>query len=310
MPQSLQNKAGQAGPDPILLTPDFLKSWPLPQPDEAGDKEDRGRALIVGGSAMMPGAVILAATAALRAGAGKLQIGTAASIQQHVAVAIPESLVFPLPETKEAGIDKAAVPAIVEKANAASALLIGPGMVNAEAVARLVEGVLKSLERGKPVVILDAEGFGCLKDTPKLFHEHDCQGIITPHAGEMAHLLGLEKAEILRDPAKIARQAASYFQAVVALKGSTTFIAGPDGQMYENRTGNVGLATSGSGDTLSGIVTGLAARGAPPIQAAAWAVYLHGSAGDKLAARLGPLGFLARELLAEIPGLMAGFSPK
>lgn len=309
MSQLPQNKSAQAGPDPVVLTPDFLKNWPLPQPDEAGDKEDRGRALVVGGSAMMPGAIILAATAALRAGAGKLQIGTAASIQQTVAVAIPESLVFSLPETKEAGIDKSAVPAIVEKANAASSLLIGPGMVHPEAVARLVEGVLKRLESAKPVVILDAEGFRCLKDIPKLFHEHGCQGVITPHAGEMASLLGLEKSEILSNPASIARQAAVYFQAVVALKGSNTFIAAPDGEMYENRTGNVGLATSGSGDTLSGILTGLAARGAPPIQAAAWAVYLHGSAGDKLAARLGPLGFLARELLPEIPGIMASLSP-
>ena len=310
MPQSPQNKTGQAGPDPILLTPDFLKNWPLPQPDEAGDKESRGRALIVGGSSLMPGAVILAATAALRAGAGKLQIGTAASIQQSVGVAIPESLVFPLPETKEAGVAILAVPAILEKANAASALLIGPGMVHAEAVAALVQAVLERLDQDKPVVILDAEGFRCLKNIPKLFHEHNCQGIITPHAGEMASLLGLEKTEILRDPAPIARQAAGYFQAVVALKGANTFIAGPDGKLYENRTGNVGLATSGSGDTLSGIVTGLAARGAPPIQAAAWAVYLHGSAGDKLAAHLGPLGFLARELLDEIPGLMAALTPK
>ncbi len=310
MPQSPQNKPGQAGPEAELLTPEFLKSWPLPQPDEAGDKEDRGRALIVGGSAEMPGAVILAATGALRAGAGKLQIGTPASIQQNVAVAIPESLVFPLPETKEAGVDKAALPTILEKAKAANALLVGPGMVQAEAVGRLVEGILKGLEQGKTVVILDAEGFSCLKDSPGLFREHGCQGIITPHAGEMAHLLGLEKGEILRDPAEIARQAANFFQAVVALKGSNTFIAGSDGEMYLNRTGNIGLATSGSGDTLSGIVAGLAARGAPPIQAAAWAVYLHGSAGDKLAARVGPLGFLARELLAEIPGLMAGLTSK
>jgi NAD(P)H-hydrate repair Nnr-like enzyme with NAD(P)H-hydrate dehydratase domain len=126
----------------------------------------------------------------------------------------------------------------------------------------------------------------------------------------MANLLGIDKAEITRNPAVIARQAAAHFQAVVALKGATTLIAEPGGKLYCNQTGNVGLATSGSGDTLSGIVAGLAARGAPPGQAAAWAVYLHGSAGDKLAARFGPLGFLARELLAEIPGLMATLSPQ
>lgn len=295
---------------PVKLTPAFLKSWPLPQPDEAGDKEDRGRVLVIGGASIMPGAVILAATAALRAGAGKLQIGTAASIHQAVGVAVPEALVFPLAETKDAGISPASVNEIVRKAQRTNALLIGPGMVDPAAVAKVVPGVLRRLEKDRPVVILDAEGFGCLKDLPELFHQHECQGVITPHAGEMANLLGIEKSEIQRNPAEIARQAASHFQAVVALKGATTYIAEPGGKLYRNQTGNVGLATSGSGDTLSGIVAGLAARGAPPIQATAWAVYLHGSAGDKLAARFGPLGFLARELLAEIPGLMASLTPE
>lgn len=102
-----------------------------------------------------------------------------------------------------------------------------------------------------------------------------------------------------------ARRAASEWRAVVALKGAATFIAAPGGETYCNRTGNVVLAISGSGDTLAGIVAGLAARGADPLQAAVWAVDLHGSAGDRLARRMGRLGFRARELLAELPGLMA-----
>jgi len=92
------------------------------------------------------------------------------------------------------------------------------------------------------------------------------------------------------------------------LKGAETHIAGPSGEVYCNRSGNVGLATSGSGDTLSGIIAGLAARGADALQAAVWGVYLHGSAGDRLARRVGPLGFLARELLAEIPAVMFALS--
>src|SRR4051795_4238917 len=116
MSRSRQNKPAADQPDQVKLTPAFLKNWPLPQPDEAGDKEDRGRVLVIGGSSLMPGAVILAATAALRAGAGKLQIGTAASIHQAVGVAVPESLVFPLPETKEAGIAPAAINEIVNRA--------------------------------------------------------------------------------------------------------------------------------------------------------------------------------------------------
>jgi ADP-dependent NAD(P)H-hydrate dehydratase len=105
-------------------------------------------------------------------------------------------------------------------------------------------------------------------------------------------------------PAELALGAAKQFGAVVVLKGSTSWIATPDGSLYRYDGGNVGLATSGSGDTLAGIVAGLSARGAPPLEAVAWGVYLHGSAGRALARRMGALGFLARELLAEIPPLL------
>jgi NAD(P)H-hydrate repair Nnr-like enzyme with NAD(P)H-hydrate dehydratase domain len=92
----------------------------------------------------------------------------------------------------------------------------------------------------------------------------------------------------------------------VILKGAVTHIAAPSGETYRNsQAGNVGLATSGSGDALAGIIAGLAARGADPLQAAVWGVYLHGSAGDRLARRGGPLGYLPRELLAEVPALLA-----
>jgi len=108
-------------------------------------------------------------------------------------------------------------------------------------------------------------------------------------------------------PSAVAREAAARFGAVIVLKGAESWIATPEGALYRYDGGNVGLATSGSGDTLAGIVTGLAARGAPPLHAVIWAVYLHGSAGRALARRIGPLGFLAHELLAELPPLLRRF---
>lgn len=98
---------------------------------------------------------------------------------------------------------------------------------------------------------------------------------------------------------------AARLDAVVALKGPETFIAAPDGTTYRNTAGNLGLGTSGSGDTLSGVIAGLAARGADPLQAAVWGVFVHARAGELLARRIAPLGFLARELLAEVPALVA-----
>jgi ADP-dependent NAD(P)H-hydrate dehydratase len=290
-------------PHPSVITPDLLRSWPLPQPDEEGDKEERGRVLVVGGSPEMPGAVLLAAVAALRAGAGKLRIATGQGIAQLVAAAVPEARVFSLPETGAGAIHESAADSLVEYGQSVQAVVVGPGMVDEAAVTRLLRGVLPRLE--DPVVILDAAALAVAGEDPESLRPLRDRLILTPHAGEMAGLLGVDKSSVARAWRGMARRAAVRFGAVVALKGAETVIAAPGGEMYCNRAGNVGLATSGSGDTLAGIVAGLAARGANPLQATAWGVYLHAAAGDRLAARMGRLGFLARELLAEIPALMA-----
>jgi ADP-dependent NAD(P)H-hydrate dehydratase len=132
--------------------------------------------------------------------------------------------------------------------------------------------------------------------------------IVTPHAGEMAHLTGASKEEIGADPERHAVQAARRWNAVVALKGARTLVVAPEGERWQHEGGNVGLAISGSGDALAGIIAGLAARGASLTQAACWGIALHARAGELLAERLGVLGYLAREIPAEIPALMESFA--
>ncbi len=290
-------------PAPIPITPALLRGWPLPRHDNGDDKEGRGRIYVVGGSAQIPGAVLLAALASLRAGAGQLKIATARSVAPSVAVAVPEAWVVPLAETAGGGLDPSSAGDITHDANNADAVLFGPGMMDAGATSALLHACLPQIE--KPTLVLDAAPLACLGDAPDLLHGLKENVIVTPHAGEMASVLGRDKAEIKADPLGAAREAAGRLKAVVAMKGSETFIAAPDGRVYVNRYGSIGLATSGSGDTLAGIIAGLAARGADPVQATVWAVYLHARAGEVLARRVGPLGFLARELLAEIPALMA-----
>jgi hydroxyethylthiazole kinase-like uncharacterized protein yjeF len=251
----------------------------------------------------MPGAIILAATAALRAGAGKLRICTGRSIAQLVAAAVPEARVISLPETRAGGISASAASQIIENVEGAQSVLIGPGMIDESAIERLMKRVLPRIERA--TLILDAGALAFLSRAPQSLHEFHDRAAITPHAGEMASLRGIDKSAVASEPAIKAQEAARDLGAVVALKGRETFIAAPDGETYCNRAGNVGLATSGSGDTLGGIIAGLAARGAEPLHAAVWGVYLHARAGDRLAKRMGQLGFLARELLAEIPALMS-----
>jgi hydroxyethylthiazole kinase-like uncharacterized protein yjeF len=286
-----------------VLTPGLLRAWPLPQPSDDDDKEGRGRVLVVAGAPELPGTAILAATAALRAGAGKLRIATVRSIAPHVGIAVPEARVFALPETEGGAIDPGAAERLAKLANGCQATLLGPGLVEQGTIAELMVELLPRLrETG---LVLDSEAMMAVAACHRELHALPTPAVLTPHAGEMAGLLGIEKAAVQADPIGTARRAAGHFRAVIALKGAETVIADPGGEVWCNRGGNPGLATSGSGDTLSGIIAGLIARGASPAQAAVWGVHLHASAGDRLAERIGPLGFLARELLAEIPTLMA-----
>ncbi|MDB5033846.1 MAG: carbohydrate kinase [Chlorobi bacterium] len=291
---------------PITLTPGVLARWPLPRPDIDGDKDERGRVLILGGASEMPGGIILAATAALRAGAGKLQIATPAGIAPWIATAVPESRVFFLPELKSGGIAASSAAMLADRANGVDAVVIGPGAVDEAALARLLRRLLPAIDG--PTVILDAAALAVFATDPNILATMRGRAIVTPHAGELATMLGIEKRDVRADPLNAARTAAEQFHCVVLLKGSATHIVSPTGNIHISTVGNVGLATSGSGDTLAGIVAGLAARGAAPEQAAAWGAFLHGSAGDLLARRVGRLGYLPRELLVEIPPLMEKLS--
>ena len=287
----------------------LLRSWPVPMPAVEGDKEIRGHVLVLGGSCEMPGAIILAATAALRAGAGKLTIATGQSVAQLVALAMPEARVIGLLEHASAGFSLDAVASLDPLADRVDAVLIGPGMQDEPATAALVHALLPRLVNARVAVVLDACAMGVLlhpptgwpAGTPWRF-EHPV--IVTPHAGEMAHLTGNAKDEINAGPDPQALEAARAWNAVVALKGARTVIAMPDGALYQHEGGNVGLAISGSGDVLAGIIAGLAARGAPLDQAACWGVALHARAGERLAQRMGTLGYLAREISQEIPALL------
>lgn len=292
----------------ITIDSAVLRAWPLPMPPAEGDKERRGHVLVLGGSCEMPGAVILAATAALRAGAGKLTIATGASVAQLVALAMPEARVIGLRETAEGGFAREALAKLDPLAGKIDAALIGPGMQDEAATAALVRALLPRLAGSS--VVLDANAMGIVGN-PDLDDEDAAPFrfaetvILTPHAGEMAHLCGHPKEQILADPDGAARTAARAWNAVVALKGARTVIGAPEGGPWQHEGGNVGLAISGSGDTLAGIIAGLAARGATLAQAACWGVALHAQAGEQLALRFGTLGYLARDIPAEIPALMA-----
>jgi ADP-dependent NAD(P)H-hydrate dehydratase len=286
----------------IELTPQVLRGMPLPQPQE-GDKKARGNVLVIAGSLQVPGAALLAGVAALRAGAGRLRIATCRSVATAMAISAPEAFVLGLKETGAGGIDPSSIDDLLPLFGSADAVLIGPGLADQDAIDKLMAALLQSAPSAKSLVV-DARALQSFTAFDAVPLNRTNGLVLTPHAGEMAGLLGRSRTEIEADPEHWARTASDRFQAVVALKGSRTFIAGTDSEGCVCRRGNVGLATSGSGDVLAGIISGLLARGATSFAATCWGVYLHAAAGDRLATTIGPVGFLAREILAEIAGLM------
>jgi len=287
-----------------VINPECLRHWPLPMPQREGDKEERGHLLVLAGSHEMPGSVLMTGEAAFRAGAGKVTIATCAGIAGGVALAVPEARVIGLPETRSGGMSASEVDAL-KSLRAPDAVLIGPGMEDEDETCKLA--AIAGSVFPDAVFILDAYAMGVVTHPG---HAFENRALVTPHAGEMAHLSQSDKERVLADPRFAAIEAASRWRTVVALKGAVTHIATATGTAWRHEAGNVGLAISGSGDVLTGIIGGLAARGASLDQAAAWGVSLHARAGERLAARYGGLGYLARDLAAEVPALMQALGPK
>lgn len=282
-----------AAPRVRMLTAAALRAMPLPAP--GGDKEQRGRVLIVGGSMRVPGAVLLAGEAALRTGAGKLQIATAASVAPGMALAVPEALVLGLAQNGQGEIVRGHR-ALDGAMAACDAAVIGPGMASSATTTAMVR---RAAEQAVCTLVLDAGALsrGLRAPIGRPF-------VLTPHAGEMATLAGDDKAAVEAAPGAYALKFAQKLRSVVIVKGPDSFIAGPDGVVWMHRGGASGLGTSGSGDVLAGLIAGFAARGCDALTAALWGVFVHAAAGRQLAKRIGPVGFLARELGLEVPGIL------
>jgi ADP-dependent NAD(P)H-hydrate dehydratase len=315
-PAAAIRRSARSRSSSTLISVGLLAEWPLPEPHGGAGKEGRGTVMVIGGSKEVPGAVILAATAALRAGAGRLQIATAREVAPWVAVTVPEARVIGLRESGAGrGFHAGVSQTLRAELERCDAVLLGPGMRPCAAVDGLLRTFAAGLSRREGArvgaMILDAGalerlgGAGALARLAGIPAVPKLPVIATPHMGEMATMLRTTRDRVSADPLAIAIASARRFGVIVVLKGERTYIAAPDGTAFHNTCGNSGLGTSGSGDVLSGIIAGLCARGAEPLQAAVWGVFLHARAGELLAEKMGTLGFLARELLPEIPGLMA-----
>jgi NAD(P)H-hydrate repair Nnr-like enzyme with NAD(P)H-hydrate dehydratase domain len=209
--------------------------------------------------------------------------------------------VLPLPE-RGGDIAPEAAEDILGLAEGASSVLLGPGMRSIDQCVALLGEVVPKL-RG-PVVI-DAAGTAYVGADHTVLHRLDGQAVLTPNRMELALTLGIRRDEVDEDPAGATLELARRTLVTVTSGGEESWTATPDGGLWRDQTGGVGLGVSGSGDVFAGIVCGLTARGATPPQAAVWAAHLHGRAGDRLASGVGRVGFLARELPREVPRVLA-----
>jgi ADP-dependent NAD(P)H-hydrate dehydratase len=287
-------------PDGVVVDPGVLRDWPLPAP--GSDKEERGRLVLVAGSRDTPGAGLLAAEAALRVGAGKVQLVTARSCGPSLAVSAPELMVTGALEDDAGNIDAAEADRILEWAQGSRAVLLGPGFTDTDVAAELVGRLLPHLES---TAVLDALATAYVTGGPERLAALATPVLLTVNPSELAECLQLDETEVGSDLAMHTTTLARRTRAVIVCGGPTKFVAYAD-DLWRVEAGNAGLGTAGSGDVQAGIVAGLLARGAEPAQAAVWGAYLHGTAGDRLAASVGPLGYLARQLTGELPGLLAG----
>jgi hydroxyethylthiazole kinase-like uncharacterized protein yjeF len=286
-----------------VVSPALLRDWPLSSWTERNDsKYDRGRVLVVGGAAETPGGVQLAGIAALRVGAGHLTLAVGEPVAVTMAVAIPESGVIALPVNQAGSVLGGGSERLEQELAEAGAVLIGPGLDDLPQTAELLAWAVPRLG-AETALVLDAYALGALPDLKDSVRPIAGRLVLTPNASEAERLLeAAGPADDASDnPMSTEVRLAQSYRAVVSMGG---VIAHPDGRTWRVSAGYDGLATSGSGDVMAGALTGMLAGGADPEQAAVWATFVHAAAGDRLAARIGRLGFLAREILEELPAVM------
>ncbi len=281
--------------DPRLVTPMLLRGWPLPEP--TGTKYSRGQVIVVGGARATPGAAMLAGVAALRMGAGRLTMAVAESVAAHVAVAVPESGVRGLPESSSGSVTGEDAGRLLERdVRRGDALLVGPGLDDVDGTVRVLEELL-ALVPGDLPVVLDAYGATVLPDLdPAVAGRISGRVVLTPNTNELGIMVGSDDLDA-DDIPEAAAEVVERYGAVVACSGRVVSAEG----VWRVATGDTGLGTSGSGDVLAGAVAGLLSRGAPREQALVWGAYTHAAAGDVLATKFGRVGYLAGELLPELP---------
>jgi ADP-dependent NAD(P)H-hydrate dehydratase / NAD(P)H-hydrate epimerase len=282
-----------------LITSDYVRGLLPPRPTDS-NKGTFGSVLTVAGSLGMSGATLLASQTALRVGAGLSLLATPKTLVLNLPPG--EVIYHAIPETKDYSISVDALPEVEKMIEKVTAIILGPGMSTKDETVAFVHKFVKEtlIEDDKPCII-DADALNAISKDTSVMPASARHIVLTPHPKELSRLMDCSVQEIQEDRVKAATKAAEKFGCVVVLKGSHTIVAGPDGEVFINPTGNAGMATAGAGDVLSGIIGGLLAQRLTPLDAATAGVYIHGAAGDFAVTELGETGLIAGDIMNGVP---------
>ncbi len=267
-------------------------------------KGDFGHVFLLAGSRGMVGAGCLAAWGALRGGAGLVTVGCPESTYSIFAGKLTEAMCMPLPETASGGLARKGLDQIIEFAYKCKVVALGPGLGGDPETAELVRELASRLDH---VLILDADALGAFAGCAERFSERKGPTLITPHPGEMGRLIGKSAAQVQESRESSAVDFAKRFEVfAVLLKGAGTIIT--DGtQLFENTTGNPGMATGGSGDVLTGVVSALVAQRLDHFDAGCLGAYVHGLAGDMAARKYGQISMTAGDIISCLPAAFESY---
>ena len=265
----------------------------------AANKGNFGHVLVIGGALGKAGSVAMAGIAALRTGAGLSTVATPKSVLATVAGFHPEVMTEPLDETEAGTISTRAGERMDALIKGMTVLAVGPGISRNPETSEFVRSLVV---KSKTPLVLDADGLNAFEGRASELNGKGRTLVITPHPGEMARLAASTIAAVQRDRINVARTFAREHELIVVLKGHRTLIAQPDGTVWVNTTGNPGMATGGTGDILTGMVSGLIAQNPERIvEAVVAAVHLHGLAGDVARESMGEHSLVATDLVKALP---------
>lgn len=270
---------------------------PLPELPFDAHKGQCGRVLVIAGSIGMSGAGSMASRAALRCGAGVVLWAVAKSLNNVAEAMSPEVMTLPLPETNMGAPAMEAREILVEAARECDCVLLGPGLPVAGETGELMRLLIPEIF---PVLVLDGGALTAIGDDMMILRKRQSPTIITPHPGEMGRLTKKTAADVQAKRNDFAVKYAKLSGAVVALKGANTLVTNGT-EVYENKTGNPGMATAGSGDVLGGIIAAMVGLGLEPFAAAKLGVFLHGYAGDLVRSEKGMRGLIASDMIDKLP---------